>query len=217
MGTDEQAPVEEQPPEVAPPESLDEAILRAQGDTIVLDLRRNQDVEKGSARARRYLDYPKLLREVRPVLQKNLLIWQTFPTTLDGTSAMRYVLRFVPTGEEQSDTMRLMLDKQTSQAQGSALTYAKRYALQGVLDLVPDGDDDGAAASQPARPPAADPEAPLSEESVNAMLEAIAERELSAAKVLERVGVAEGAVPTVGQGRAVKAILDDVDAKRVSA
>jgi hypothetical protein len=194
------------------PATLDEAILRVQGSTQALDLRRNQEAEKGSARFRRYLDYPKLLRELRPVLQENQLTWQTFPTTLDGEPALRYVVTFVPTRESQEGVMKLMLDKQTSQAQGSALTYSKRYALQGVFDLAPDSDDDGAAASQPARPAPVDPEAPLSEDSVNAMLEAIAECGLSAAKVLERAGIAEdGTQVTVADGRKVKAILDEHD------
>jgi hypothetical protein len=37
-------------------------------------------------------------------------------------------------------------DNPTSQALGSAITYARRYALTAVLNLVADEDDDGAAA-----------------------------------------------------------------------
>lgn len=202
-----------QTPPVEPPATLQEAILRVQGSATALDLRRNQEAERGSSRFRRYLDYPKLLRELRPVLQENLLTWQTFPTTLEGAPALRYVVTFVPTLEMQEGVMKLMLDKQTSQAQGSALTYAKRYALQGVFDLAPDADDDGEAASQPARPAPVDPEAPLGDESLTAMQEAIAERGLSRVKVLERAGVADGQPVTVEQGRKVKAILDAHDAQ----
>jgi hypothetical protein len=43
--------------------------------------------------------------------------------------------------------MPLMLDRDNSQGFGSALTYARRYALTAVLGLVADDDDDGAAAS----------------------------------------------------------------------
>jgi hypothetical protein len=192
------------------PQTLDEAVLAVQAEALALDLRRDGKAEEGSARFRRYLEYPKLLRELQPLLTANSLTWQTFPTTLEERPAMRYRLKFVPTGETDEGVMLLMLDKQTSQAQGSGLTYARRQALQHVLGLTPDGDDDGAAASRPARPAPIDPEMPLGEDSVNAMLEAIAEKNLSAPKVLERAGVKEGEVPTVEQGRKVRTILDAV-------
>lgn len=207
----ETATVEEQEA-AAVPESLNEAVLAVQAAALELDLRRDGSAEAGSTRARRYLAYPKLLRQLQPLLTANKLTWMTFPTTTaEGKPAMEYVLTFVPTGDTKSGTMALMLDKQTSQAQGSALTYAKRYALQGVLNLTPDGDDDGQAASQPPRPAPADPEAPLPEASADAMLEAIAERGLSAVKVLERAG-ANGETLTIGDSRKVKAILDAHDA-----
>lgn len=209
-----------------PPESLDEAILRVQGSSQAVDLRRNADAEKGSARHRRYLDYPKLLREMRPVLQANSLTWQTFPTTLEGVPALRYVVTFVPKGERQEDVMKVLLgrrerggvvEEETPQAQGSGLTYAKRYAFQGVFDLAPDGDDDGQEASRPARPAPADPEKPMSEENVASMLEAIAERALDRVKVFERVGIKDGEPILVGHGQQVKAILDAIDKQRAEA
>jgi hypothetical protein len=39
----------------------------------------------------------------------------------------------------------LILDKQTSQGMGSAVTYARRYALVSIFFLDADEDDDGAA------------------------------------------------------------------------
>jgi hypothetical protein len=188
--------------------TFQDALLAVQGDVQELELIREATGQVQS-RFFKYLTYPKLLTEVRPILTRHGLVWQTFPTTLDGRPALRY--RLAGHGEELTDTMLLVLgDKQTSQAQGSALTYACRYALLAVLALAPAEDDDGSAASQPARPAPIDPEMPLGEDSVNAMLEAIAEKNLSAPKVLERAGVKEGEVPTVEQGRRVKAILDAV-------
>jgi hypothetical protein len=188
------------------PTNIDEAILAVQGSSTALDLRRNAEAEKGSARFRRYLDYPKLLRELRPVLQRFELTWQTFPTTMeDGAPALRYVVTFVPARETQEGVMRLMLDKQTSQAQGSALTYAKRYALQGVFDLAPDGDDDGEAASRPERPAPVDPEAPMG--NVEAMLEAIAEKGLQREKVFAQAGIKDDETITIAHGERVAAIL----------
>jgi hypothetical protein len=47
--------------------------------------------------------------------------------------------------------MELHLAKTDAQGQGSALTYARRYAYMAALDLVADEDDDGHQASQPQR------------------------------------------------------------------
>jgi hypothetical protein len=204
-------------PEVAVPQTLNEAVLAVQAEALDLDLRRDgQAKEKskrtGDTRTRRYLEYPKLLRQLQPLLTANKLTWMTFPTTTpEGRPALEYELTFVPTGESKGGTMALLLDQQTSQAQGSALTYSRRYALQNVLNLTPDGDDDGEAASAPPRPAPADPEAPLPEASADAMLEAIAERGLSATKVLERAGATNETL-TIGDSRKVKAILDAHDA-----
>lgn len=203
-------------PSVVEPTSLSEAVLAVQAKALELDLRRDGEAEKGSARFRRYLEYPKLLKELQPLLTANRLTWQTFPTIEDGKPAMLYRLRFVPTGEVDEGTMLLMLDKQTSQAQGSGLTYAKRYSLQAVLNLTPDGDDDGDAASTPVARVVQDPEAEVSEEYMNAMREAVAERGLSLPRVLERAGWAggDGAVVTYAHGKAVKELLDAHDAAK---
>ena len=57
-------------------------------------------------------------------------------------------------------------DKLTPQAMGSAITYARRYALSAIVGIAPDDDDDGNAASvtparqeqpKPASPPPAKP------------------------------------------------------------
>jgi hypothetical protein len=44
--------------------------------------------------------------------------------------------------------MPLLLSKNDAQGMGSAITYARRYALCAVLNLVADDDDDGARASR---------------------------------------------------------------------
>lgn len=198
------------------PATLDEALSRAQEEAATLNMGRDATGQVGT-RFVKYLTYPKLLAEVRPILTKNGLVWQSFPTTLDGKPALRYVLTHAPSHERQEEVMLLMMDKQTSQAQGSAITYARRYALQAVLDLAPDGDDDGAAASQPARPAPVDPEAPMSDALIAAMREALAERKLSEDRVLERAGWVAGAPVTMEIGRKVKALLDEHDAAKGAA
>jgi hypothetical protein len=193
--------------------AFEDALLAVQEQVQELELTREATGQVQS-RFFKYLTYPKLLNEVRPILTRNGLVWKTFPTTLEGRPALRYTLSGF--GEELSDTMLLMLDKETSQAQGSGLTYARRQALSAVLEITPDEDDDGRAASQPARPEPVDPEKPMSEANVQGMLEAIAERKLSVGKVLERAGV-DGETPTIEQGLKVKAILDAIDKRRAEA
>lgn len=52
-------------------------------------------------------------------------------------------------GEWLKATANLKLVKQDPQGQGSAYTYARRYALSAVLGLATDEDDDGNEASKP--------------------------------------------------------------------
>ena len=51
-------------------------------------------------------------------------------------------------GESIETLTPLLLDKQTMQGLGSALTYARRYALSALLNVASDEDDDGNAASE---------------------------------------------------------------------
>ena len=71
----------------------------------------------------------------------------TFPCQ-DAKSqpVLRYRLTHAATGEHIEDTMPLLITQPTPQGMGSALTYARRYSLCAVLNLVADADDDGQAA-----------------------------------------------------------------------
>lgn len=93
---------------------------------------------------------------VKPLLQRHGLTWSTFPTRDEHGLALRYSLGHVATGETLEDTMPLLLAKQDAQAQGSAITYARRYSICAVLNLVADEDEDGNAArratAQPPKP-----------------------------------------------------------------
>jgi hypothetical protein len=89
-----------------------------------------------------------------PILSKHGLSWSAFPCFApDGSPALRYVLRHV-SGEVESETMPLLVQKADPQGMGSALTYARRYSLSAALNLVADEDDDGNHASRPASNPA---------------------------------------------------------------
>jgi hypothetical protein len=94
-----------------------------------------------------YVTLDALLDVVNPILIAHDLVWVTKPTiTETGQPALRYRLTHVPSGEFEEDVMPLM-GATDSQGVGSALTYARRYALLAVLNLAPGADDDGAGAS----------------------------------------------------------------------
>lgn len=84
---------------------------------------------------------------IRPALNKQGVIYTQQPTTLDGLPALRTTLTHAESGDELEDVMPLFLAKSDAQGYGSALTYARRYALLSVLGLVGDDDDDANHAS----------------------------------------------------------------------
>ena len=110
----------------------------------------------------KYTPLDTIVEKVGPLLAHNGLVWMTFPCQ-DAKSqpVLRYRLTHAATGEHIEDTMPLLITQPTPQGMGSALTYARRYSLCAVLNLVADADDDGQAA-KPAKAkakakPASDP------------------------------------------------------------
>jgi hypothetical protein len=97
----------------------------------------------------KYISLDTLMEQVLPLLSKNGFVLLQFPTSLDGVPALRTQLMHVSSSGYIEDTMPLSLDKSTPQGQGSAITYARRYALMSILGLVADVDDDANAASPP--------------------------------------------------------------------
>lgn len=90
-----------------------------------------------------------IMETVRPLLAKHNFAWVTFPQANEsGQLVLTYKLVH-QSGEQWSGDIPLLLGQQTPQAQGSAITYARRYALCAVLGIVgTDDDDDGEGASQ---------------------------------------------------------------------
>lgn len=98
----------------------------------------------------RFTGLDTIVEKIGPLLTKHGLVWIAKPSSNDRGPTLDYQLTHVGTSEGVSGSMPLMLAKPDSQAFGSALTYARRYALCSVLNLVSDDDDDGNASS--ARP-----------------------------------------------------------------
>lgn len=92
----------------------------------------------------KFASLPSVSRIVRPKLAEHGLVWTTMPSQDgEGRPTLKYKLAHAASGECEAGEMPLLLIKSDPQGLGSALTYARRYALLSVLGLVGDDDDDG--------------------------------------------------------------------------
>jgi ERF superfamily len=96
----------------------------------------------------KYLSLDSLLEAIVPALNNNGLVWSAFPARDEaGNPTLHYQLAHV-SGDVISSTMPLLIESNDAQALGSAITYARRYAMTAVLNLAADEDDDGKNATR---------------------------------------------------------------------
>jgi hypothetical protein len=127
--------------------ALHEALLAFQSEAPRLV--KSSEAKAGSF-SYKYVDLDSVMEKVGPLLTQHGLVWSTFPTRdQHGEPALRYRLTHAESGEFDEDVMPLMISKNDAQGQGSAITYARRYSITAVLNLVADEDDDGGRASTP--------------------------------------------------------------------
>lgn len=81
-----------------------------------------------------------------PLATHKLMVTQT----MEGARILRTRLWHVPSGEWLDSVMELQAEKAGMQPMGSAITYARRYALKSLFGMV-DVDDDGKKAHTPAK------------------------------------------------------------------
>jgi hypothetical protein len=94
-----------------------------------------------------YVDLNTVLEEVEPVLEKNgMIVLQP----VNGKSVETIIIH--DSGEFISSEMDMVLDKNTMQAVGSAVSYSRRYTLMSLLSLKALDDDANSATFD--RPPA---------------------------------------------------------------
>lgn len=91
-----------------------------------------------------YADLQSVWEAVRGPLSSNGLAILQFPEVLEGQVVLETVLTH-ESGEFVSSCLAIPLAKEDAQAIGSAITYARRYALQSVTGVAP-MDDDGEGA-----------------------------------------------------------------------
>jgi hypothetical protein len=96
-----------------------------------------------------YIELPDVMLMIQPLLAKHKLGVMQPTTNIDGVSAIKTIIVHESGEMLEFEPMPLLLTKQDPQAQGSAITYARRYSLCSVLGIVADKDDDGNKASAP--------------------------------------------------------------------
>lgn len=94
----------------------------------------------------KYADLNAVVDAVRIPFSENGLSYSQFPIMEDNKVGVETILMH-ESGEWMSSVLTLPMTKQDPQAAGSAITYARRYALQAIAGI-PAEDDDGNAASQ---------------------------------------------------------------------
>ena len=189
-------------------DSLLGALLKVQKELPKLKLNKEGAGQVGS-RSYSYLTLEDLHAEVLPLLNKHGLVWVTLPVA-DGLACKLW-------HASDADRIEFLIpyglgDTFTPQELGSAISYARRYALMAAVGVVPhDEDDDGATASKgsrkPSRPAPADPERPLPETAIKRMYIAIQEAGYNPLTWLPEQGIDTNGLITYADAEKVKALL----------
>ena len=101
----------------------------------------------------KYADLATVRDAVLPVLARHDLAVLQLPCELDNAAALTTLLAHT-SGEWVETTIKLRPVRNDPQGIGSALTYARRYALQSIAGVAAEDDDDGNAAGRRDKPPA---------------------------------------------------------------
>jgi hypothetical protein len=98
----------------------------------------------------KYADLAEIVKKTFPIMTKNgLAVVQIPGTSESGETTLTTMIIHSESGESLTGTMRLAPVKNEPQAQGSGITYARRYALFAMLGIVAEGeDDDGNSANK---------------------------------------------------------------------
>jgi len=100
-----------------------------------------------------YADLSSVVQAVKQPFADNGLSYSQFPIYEDKLVGVETILMH-SSGQWISSKLLLPMTKQDPQAAGSAITYARRYALQAIAGI-PSEDDDGNAATK------SEPKAPV--------------------------------------------------------
>lgn len=118
---------------------LNKALAAAQAEMRNPGLERTNGAFKGS----KYADLAAVRAAVIPVFAKHGLAVCQVPVVGNGTAGVETHLLHCSGEERPMGTLLLPVSKPDAHGYGSAITYARRYALQSIACVVGDDDDDG--------------------------------------------------------------------------
>jgi hypothetical protein len=121
--------------------ALAAALAKAQGE-----LRHAQKDRENTHFKSRYADLASVIDAVREPLSKNGLSYTQLPSSSPDGVVLTTILLHT-SGEWVTSHLTVPLTKRDAQGVGSALTYARRYALASMVGIAQE-DDDGNAASK---------------------------------------------------------------------
>lgn len=129
----------------------DEAVAALQAQLPDIKKARTAKVKmsNGSEYSYKYANLSTISARVLPLLAKHGLSWVTKPQlNANDKFVLYYRLRHVAGGQDDGEFP--ITSSGTMQSIGSAITYARRYALCSVTGLAPEDDDDDAARAETA-------------------------------------------------------------------
>lgn len=133
------------------PESLAAALAQFQAN--LPQIAKTETAGRDGGKKWKYADLAEVARQVLPRLGELGLAFTACPRlNADGQFVLAYALTHASGGSLEGEWP--LPKSGTAQDMGSAITYARRYALCSVTGVAADEDDDGAAATaaKPARP-----------------------------------------------------------------
>lgn len=92
----------------------------------------------------KYAGLPNILEAIQEPLKESGIVFTQFPSD----EGLCTIIVDVKSGEYMQSCYKILPVKNDPQAQGSAITYARRYALVSIFGLNVDDDDDGNKASE---------------------------------------------------------------------
>jgi hypothetical protein len=131
-------------------EALDTALAAAQGEIEAAA----KDKINPAFRSK-YADLSAVWDAIRPALSRHKVSVTQWPVH-SNDNRLHIVTRLAHAGQWIACRFSIPVTKADAHGHGSAITYAKRYTLAAAIGVVADEDDDGNAASKPARMPKRD-------------------------------------------------------------
>jgi hypothetical protein len=126
-------------PDLEPSKTLAEALVQLQAQLPRV-------IKTADAQYGKYADLTMVSEALLPIMASTGLSFTASPTMLDGQFVLRYLLLHI--SDQAIEGSYPLPTSGSPQQIGSAITYARRYALCAVTGLAPGGDDDDGQAGQ---------------------------------------------------------------------